>query len=263
MAAYVRYLDSLDNDSLAAISAGVAYFQSHLKDRSLAERDSACAAFITFFHATISRHNDRAWEDYDFIAQFHSGETREAPEVKEYLNALGRNGLALYSFGRLTYFDQQPDYLYQQFAPHVSKAVRGYLALRHRELATGFSDSDSLLIPFRAVGGRIVRWEDYLTRYPTSVMAPSARYYYHTYLSTFVTGLRGSPVFDGTGDLQPRLNTVYHEFASRHHETQAGAVVREFYTILWEANFRWSPKVRAFYEAHGIRNMHREQAPYR
>ena len=261
--AYIRMLDALDNDSLDAISAGVAYFQLHLKASPLAVRDSACVAFITFFHATISRHNDRAWEDYECIAKLHEEQGREEADIKEYLNALKRNGLALYRFGRLVYIDQQPDFVYRQFAPHVSQAVSRYLALRRRELGAGFSDSDSLLISFRQVGARIVRWERYLMGYPQSVIAGTARYYYQLYLSTFLTGLRRSPVFDKGGDLDPRLSTVYHEFASRRQGTEAGVVVREFYTILQEAEFRWSPQVRTFYEAHAIRNMHREQVPYR
>ena len=102
-----------------------------------------------------------------------------------------------------------------------------------------------------------------LDRYPESVMVGRAAYYYRLYLSTFVTGLRNSPVFDAAGALDPRLSTVYHEFASRHLLTRSGAIVREFYTLLRAADFRWSPPVRDFYEAHGITNMHRAQVPYR
>jgi len=263
VAIYSRYLAALDKDSLDAISVAVGQFRALFAGQPPALGDSACLAFLTYFHATISRLNDRVWEDFDFIAQLHAAPTQQGPKVARFLAALERNGLALYSFGRLLYIDQQPDYVYGQFGPLVSEAVSRYLALRRGELISGFSDSDSLLIPYRTLGERIVRWERYMARYPNSVMAGRAAYYYRLYLSTFVTGLADSPVFDAAGALDPRLSTVYHEFASRHLLTRSGAIVREFYTLLRAADFRWSPPVRDFYEAHGITNMHRAQVPYR
>ncbi|GAJ05749.1 unnamed protein product, partial [marine sediment metagenome] len=246
-----------------SIFAGVQYFKSHLTDLSVAERDTACKTFMTFFFATISHNNDMIWEDYDFISQFHDETARQSPEIKAYINALHRNGLDLYTFGRLYYIDQQPDYLYHNFSPHVSLAVREYLALRSDELAEGFSDSDSLLISFREVGERTIRWERYLEKYPEPVVVDVANYYYRLYLSTFLTGLKLSPVFDDEGDLRPELSTVYHEFANRYYETHSGMLVREFYIILKNADFRWSPQVRDFYVRRKIRNMHTAQLPYR
>ncbi|MFB0516744.1 MAG: hypothetical protein ACETWG_09110 [Candidatus Neomarinimicrobiota bacterium] len=261
--AYTRYLDALDKEDFDSISAGVRYFKSHLTGLTEAERDSACKAFMTFLFATISHHNDMIWEDYGFISRFHDEEARQSPEIKGYIESLRRNGLDLYTFGRLYYIDQQPDYLYRHFSPYVSEGVRAYLALRLEELAVGFSDSDSLLIPFREVGERVIRWERYLNEYPGAVVADHANNYYQLYLSTFLTGLRLSPVFDQEGALRPELSTVYHDFASRYYDSHAGAIVREFYIILKEAAFRWSPLVRDFYVRRGIRNMHIAQLPYR
>ena len=261
--AYTRYLDALDNDDFDSIFAGVQYFQSHLTNLPVAERDSACKEFMTFFFATISHHNDMIWEDHDFILKLHDEEARRSPEIKAYVEALHRNGLDLYTFGRLYYIDQQPDYIYRHFSPHVSLAVREYLALRTDELAEGFSDSDSLTVSFREVSKRTIRWEHYLASYPVSVAADLAHYYYQLYLCTFLTGLKQSPVFDVGGDLHPELTTVYHEFASRYYDTHSGRLVREFYIILKEADFRWSPQVRDFYVRRRIRNMHTAQVPYR
>ncbi|UCH61826.1 MAG: hypothetical protein JSU77_08415 [Fidelibacterota bacterium] len=263
LTAYTRYLGALDNDNFDSLFAGVQYFKTHLTRLSVAVRDSACKEFMTFFFATISRHNDMIWEDYDLISKFHDEESRRSPEIKAYVNALRRNGLDLYTFGRLYYIDQQPDYLYRHFALHVSLAVREYLGLRTDELAAGFSDSDSLLISFREVGERTIRWERYLGRYKQSVVADVAEYYYQLYLCTFLTGLKLSPVFDSEGAIRPELSTVYHEFASRYYDTHSGRLVREFYIILKEADFRWSPQVREFYVRRRIRNMHTAQVPYR
>ena len=145
----------------------------------------------------------------------------------------------------------------------MSDALRAYLALRRDELARGFSDSDSLLIPLREVGERAIRWERYLDQYPASVVSDYADYYYRLYLNTYLTGLQNSPVFDRQGALHPELSTVYHDFASRYYDTHAGQIVREFYIILKEADFRWSPRVREFYIRRRVRNMHTAQVPFR
>jgi hypothetical protein len=260
---YTRFLNSLDKDSFDNIYAGIQYFKSHMVDLPQADIDSACQAFMTFFFATISHHNDQLWEDYDLVSRFHDDEARREPDIRNYIDALQRNGLDLFTFGRLYYIDQQSEFLYRNFSRYVSPDVRYYLALRSEELAEGFSDNDSLTISFRQVGERVIRWEQYRQQYHSSVVSDYADYYYQIYLSTYVTGLKLTPVFDDQGSLRPELSTLYHEFASRHPESQAGFLVKEFYRILQVADFKWSPAVRHFYERRRIRNMHITQVPYR
>ncbi|MFC1547306.1 hypothetical protein ACFL5M_02145 [Candidatus Neomarinimicrobiota bacterium] len=260
---YTSFLSSLDKDNFDNLYAGIQYFKSHMVDLPQTDVDSACQAFMTFFFATISHHNDQLWEDYDLISRFHDDQGRREPDIRNYIDALRRNGLDLFTFGRLYYIDQQSEFLYRNFTRYVSPAVRYYLALRSEELAEGFSDNDSLTITFRQVGERVIRWEQYRQQYPASVVSDYADYYYQLYLSTYVTGLKLSPVFDDQGSLRSELSTVYHEFASRHPESQAGFIVKEFYRILQVADFKWSPAVRHFYERRRIRNMHIAQVPYR
>jgi len=260
---YVAFLSSLDNHNLDSISQGLRAYKAQAAQFNQAQRDTACREYITFFHATISLHNDNIWEDLDFISKLHNPDRHRDPEVTAFLQALKRNGLALYNFGRLHYIDQREDYLYHHFFWYVSPSFRDYLALRKDELAEGFSNNDALLISFDEVGRRVIRWETYLERYPNSVATALAKYYYGLYLNTFLTGLKNSPVFARTGEIQPHLITTYDTFASRFGSTAAGRLVRQFYYILIEADFRWSPRVRDFYIEHNIANMHQAQIPYR
>lgn len=261
--AYTRYLDALDNEDLDAISRGADYFKAHIVQLSVAEIDSACAAFMLVLAATISHHNDVIWEDLAFMEQLHGQGADSDPDIQAYLNTLDRNGLGLYTFGRLYYVDQKDDYLYDRFAPYVSRAVRDYLILRRDELAAGFADDAKLLISLTDLGARIIRWEKYLAEHPHSVVADLADYYYRIYLSTFLTGLKNAPVFDGNGTIQPRFVTAFDRFSKRYSDTQSGQLVRQFNDILITSDFRWSPGVKAFYVGHGIRNMHTAQLPLR
>ncbi len=261
--AYTRYLDALDNENLDAISRGADYFKAHTAQLAVPEIDSACAAFMLFLAATISHHNDLIWEDLDFMEQLHTRGAGSDPEMQAYLNTLDRNGRSLYTFGRLYYVDQKDDYLYHRFAPYVSRAVRDFLILRRDELAAGFADDATLLISLTDLGARIIRWEQYLDKHPESVVADFAGYYYQTYLHTLLTGLKNTPVFDGNGTIRPLFVTAYDEFSKRYSATRSGELVRQFYDILIQADFKWSPEVKTFYIEHGIQNMHTVQLPLR
>ena len=261
--AYTRYLAALDNEDLDAISRGADYFKAHITRLPVAEIDSACVGFMLFLDATISHHNDVIWEDLDFMEQLHDQGAGADLDMAAYRNTLDRNGLSLYTFGRLYYVDQQSDYLYHRFAPYVSRAVRDYLILRRDELAVGFADNATLLISLTDLGSRIIRWEKYLAEHPQSVLVDFASYYYRTYLNTLLTGLKNTPVFDGNGVIRPLFVTAYDDFSKRYSDTDSGDLIRQFYAILIISDFRWSPGIRAFYVDHGIRNMHTAQLPLR
>ncbi len=127
----------------------------------------------------------------------------------------------------------------------------------------GFADDATLLISLTDLGARVIGWEKYMVEHPQSVVAEFANYYYRTYLNTLLTGLKNSPVFDGNGTIQPRFVTAFDRFSKRYSDTQSGQLVREFYDILIQTDFTWSPGIKAFYIDHGIRNMHTAQLPLR
>ncbi len=260
---YHAYLAGLDKDNLDSFSGAVAYFKNIQAQLPVVRRDSLFKAFRTYFYAGISHHNDRIWEDLDFIERLHADDAETDSIMTAYRKTLRRNGLELFKFGRLYYVDQQNGYLYRQFYPYLSRAVQDFLAIRRTELKSGFSNRDSLLISFAQLGIRIITWERYLERYPDSVIRDAAHYYYRIYLSTFVTGLKNSPVFDDYGIMPRVLRRVYDNFIRSNPDTEAARIVGAFYSALLRDDFRWSTNVREFYTAHSIINMHKAQAPYR
>ncbi len=263
VARWTAYIDTLDKDDLDSFFRAITNFKACCTHLPAAQVDSIFKSFQTFFFATISRHNDLIWEDLDFLERLHSRERPREPEIEAFLEVLERNGLGLYTLSELYYIDQRADYLYRHFYPYVSRAVKDYLILRKRELAAGFSDDEMLVISYAELGTRIVAWEYYRDKYPGSIMAESAKYYYRVYLSTFLTGLRRSPVFGPDGTLDPAVKRVYASFFRRHDGTRAARLVEDFYFLLDEADFRWSAPIKDFYQQRGIINMHTFQVPYR
>lgn len=260
---YESYLHILDNGDLNSISKGLQKFQDDAVSLDLVRIDSLASIFITFYVATIALHNDRMWEDLDFMERLHQDDNRTDSTLSSFYRDLAFNGLGIYDYGRLQYLDQTDAYLFQEITPFVSTSFRRYLYLRMQELKVGFSDHDSLSITFKQVGERVLHWEHFLVRYPNSSVHDRANYYYKTYLSTLLTGLSNSPAFDKNGNLHPELVILYDDYSKRHSATLSGSIVKQFYESLVEGRFRWSPEVRQFYEAHAIRNMHRAQVPLR
>ena len=255
---YRRFLNSLDNLDLNSIQAGIEQFQRAVtSDEAMA--DTLADLFTTFFVATIALHNDRMWEDLGFMEQLHADDSREDPALALFYHQIRSNGLAIYPFGRLYYVDQQPDYLLSNLGPELSRPSREYLRIRAAELREGFSENDSLVISFKQVGERVIRWERFLVRFPGSLVYDRAYYYYTTYLSTLLTGLARSPAFGTDGMLKPELVILYDDYSKRQSKTLSGQIIKEYNDTLVKGNFRWSPVVRDFYESHGIRNMHKEQ----
>ncbi len=263
VAAWTAYIDSLDKDDLDSFSGAISSFKVCCTHLPAAQVDSIFQTFQTFFFATISRHNDLIWENLDFLERLHSRERPREPEIEAFLASLERNGLGLYTLSELYYIDQRADYLYRHFYPYVSWAVKDYLALRKVELAAGFSDDERLVISYAELGTRIVAWEHYRDKYPGSIMAEAAQYYYRVYLSTFLTGLRRSPVFGPDDTLDPAVKRVYSAFFRRNDGTRAARTVEDFYFLLEEKGFKWSAPIKDFYRRQGIINMHTFQVPYR
>ena len=251
MAQWSAYIDSIDKDDLDSFSRAITSFKDCCTKLPAAQVDSIFKSFQTFFFATISRHNDLMWENLDFLELLHSRERPRAPEIEAFLEELERNGLGLYTLGDLYYIDQRADYLYRHFYPYVSLAVKDYLNLRKLELAAGFSDDEMLVIGYAQLGARIVAWEHYQDKYPGSIMAESAQYYYR------------SPVFGPDGALDPVVKRAYASFFRRHDGTRAARLVEDFYFLLAEEDFKWSAPIKQFYRREGIINMHTFQVPYR
>lgn len=258
-----RYLDSLDNIDLNSIRNGLEQYNTLIYSENSALADTLADLFMTFFFATIAFHNDRMWENLSFVQQLHADDGRNDPALAPFYAALETNGLQLYSYGRIYYVDQQPEFLLHAFGPSLSAAFQNFLALRADEIRVGFSDHDSLVISFEEVAARTMKWERHLVNYPRAMIYPRAHFYYVTYLSTLLTGLSQSPTFGDDGMLQLELIRFYDDMAKRHSDTLSGQIVKAFFESLVGAGFRWSPQVREFYELHGIRNMHKAQVPLR
>jgi hypothetical protein len=129
-------------------------------------------------------------------------------------------------------------------------------------LEEGFSENSKLLISFQSLGDRIITWEKYLNKYSASSLSAEAKFSYHLYLNTFITGLDNSPV---TADdiLLPEMKNVYSDYIQKNNNSESGKIVEKFYSIISKNNFRLTPELDDFYEENQIESMKGMEPPTR
>ena len=144
----------------------------------------------------------------------------------------------------------------------MSHAIREFLLIRSKELEEGFSEDAKLLISYKSLGNRITRWEKYLNEYPASPLTAEAKFSYHLYLNTFITGLDNSPVTKEDIFL-PEMKNVYLDYINRNNNSESGKIVEKFYTIISNNNFHLSSAPDDFYNENQIESMKGMEPPTR
>ncbi len=257
---FKAYLETLDAKEINSFNEAYVFYKSLAPRFSKVQADSAFLHFRAYFYSMVNYLNDTMWEDFDFVDRLHSRENKDDIDLIQFRLKLIRNGMGLYKLGNLYYIDQIPGVFLSRFSPYVSHSTWIFLSNRRIELRDGFSDGETLLVDFEEIGRRIHAWDNFLVKYPDDVMANTAVSYYNSYLYTFLTGLSNSPTFTDSGVLKDGLGDMYDEFARKYGDSETGILVAKYYKILVDANFRWGPEIRQFFEENHIQNMHNTQA---
>lgn len=257
---FKTYLETLDAAEINSFNRAYDFYKSLVPRFSKVQADSAFLHFRAYFYSMVNHLNDTMWEDLDFVNRLHEPDNNSDIDLIQFRLQLIRNGMGLYKLGDLYYIDQIPGAFLSRFSPYISHSTWIYLSNRRTELRNGFSDGDVLLVDFEEIGRRVSKWDAYLRKYPDAVMSKTAESYYRSYLYTFLTGLNKSPTFTEGGALKNGLGDIYFAFARKYGNTDSGILIAKYYKALVDADFRWDPKIRQFFEENQIRNMHNSQA---
>jgi hypothetical protein len=256
-----EFLNKLHKSDLVSISHASNELRKNFSAAAPIIRDSAFIEFRSFYYEVINSYYEIFWNNQDLINKLNDHKNDD-PQVQQLKIALDQNGLRLSKTEGGYYIDEKPDYLYNNFKNFVSKAINEFLLIRSKELEEGFSENSKLLISFKSLGDRIITWEKYLNKYPASSLSAEAKFSYHLYLNTFITGLDNSPVT--TDDiLLPEMKNVYSDYIQKNNNFESGKIVEKFYIIISKNNFRLTPELGNFYEENQIESMKGMEPPTR
>jgi hypothetical protein len=258
---YREYSKSLVKTDLLSISKSLYKFKELFTTAPLEFRDSAFVEFRSLFYNVINNYSEIFWNNAELMKKVNE-KLNDDPMVKTFKSDLDNNGLRLSITEGSYYIDEKPDYLINNFKSYVSPGVNEFLKIRSSELMVGFSEDAALLIPFRELGGRIITWQNYINKYPSTLLLAEAKFSYHLYLNTFLSGLDNSPIAKDDV-LLPEVKEVYSEFINKYRDTESGKIVEKFYNLLSGNNFRLPEDLDDFYKENQIESMTGMQPPTR
>jgi hypothetical protein len=255
------YLDKLHKDDLASISHASNEFRKNFSAAEPGIRDSAFIDFRSFYYDVINSYYEIFLNNKELVNKLNDNKNEDI-QVQQFKITLEQNGLRLSKTEGGYYIDEKPDYLYENFKIFVSRAINDFLLIRSKELEEGFSEDAKLLISYKSLGERITTWEKYLNKYPSSPLSAEAKFSYHLYLSTFITGLDNSPIT--TDDiLLPEMKNIYTDFIQKNNNSESGKLVEKFYTIISNNNFHLTSALDDFYQENQIESMKGIEPPTR
>lgn len=256
-----EYLDKLPKSELFSISKASKEYRKNFTAAAPEMKDSAFLDFRSFYYDVINSYYEIFYNNKGLLNELNANNNND-PRVKELKSTLDQNGLRISKTEGGYYIDESPVFLYSQFKNYVSRPVSEYLLIRRKELEEGFSEDSKLLISYNSLGDRITTWEKYLNDYPTSPLSAEAKFSYHLYLNSFITGLDNSPVaVDNI--LLPEMKKVYSDFIRKNNNLESGKIVEKFYSIVSNNNFHLTSDLDDFYKDNQIESMKEMELPTR
>jgi len=256
-----KYLDKLHKNELVSISQASIELKTNFSIAAPELKDSAFIIFRSFYYDVINSYYEIFWNNQDLVNKLNDHKDAD-PQVLQLRKSLDQNGLRLSKIEGGYYIDEKPEYLFDNFNNFTSKAINKFLSIRSKELNEGFSEDAKLIISFNSLGERILTWEKYLNDFPSSPLSAEAKFSYHLYLNTFLTGLDNSPV-SSEDVLLPEMKNIYSDYFHKNNNSESGRIVEKFYAILSKNNFRLTTDLDDFYNENQIESMKGMEPPTR
>lgn len=276
LSCYANNLKKLDARDPNSVRAAINEYD-RLFDKRGALSDKGYISFENYFYEVIESQNKRLNEEtsnslnkaiksldpsqYEMPAGYLS---RNQKTIKnKALDALYENGMDLFISEGDIYIGERPGFLYESFSNKVSPDLSEFLKLRSNELGEGFQDDAHLLISFSKVADRVGRWEQYIMKYPHSIMLDEAKHYYNMYLGTLLFGLDGSRVFEDKNTIRRQNIHIYKNYIASHQGAKSSFLINEYIMVLGKDNFKWGDNVNLFIKKHNIEVLIGVQPPTR
>lgn len=240
---------------ITAIPVAESIIKNSIEKLSKAEKDSTYYLYMDLFYELSNEMSTILETKYDGIIKKIEEKTKD-PEVDNFTKCLEACGLELLTTEGTYYLDAKYDHFYQLFKGKVSVALDDFLKIRSKEMKEGYSEDAGLLISFEDLYKRVEIWEDFIDKYPQTSLTNEAKGYYTSYLSTFITGMDNSRLFDYESyKLLPEIQTLYEQIISKKDNRKCRKIVSDYYDKLKANDFRELNKIEDFLKEKGLSSM--------
>lgn len=249
------YLNQLDDDRIVSIAFALDYINTCISVNS-DNQDSIFLLFEAKFYEVANKLTDSLETQYKSIMELlFNGES--SPEIDNLKSNLKTCGMALFSTEGNYYIDVVFDYFYNNFQHRVSDGLKAYLDIRKDELKQGFSEDAGLVISFEELYQRIIKWEQFLDKFPpSSIYTQEANYYFSVYLSTLITGMDNSRVFDyESNSLLPEVKQLYEKIITETNDSKTKQIISSYYALLARHDFKDNDSIAVFFKENNVTSM--------
>lgn len=255
---YRNLLDTIDKNDPVSIPLAVKFIKIGLKT-DVNQHDYVLAKLEELFYKITS--NFEQFITYEKVGIYNLiQEKYDKPtlEIKSFLKSLNLCGINLYWDTGEFYLDQASSYFFKNFKGYGSKAYDVFLLNRKQELTEQFSNDAAMLISWQELWRRVKSWEDFITKYPNFIHFDICKVKYNEYLSTLLTGLDNTPVFDYNYDdnqdssqvnkLSQEVKSLYEKIIEENESRNSTVVISKYYEYLKSNNFIINDETYKFIE---------------
>ncbi|HEY5746530.1 MAG TPA: hypothetical protein VIU12_10670 [Chryseolinea sp.] len=188
----------------------------------------------------------------------------EDPDLRNFLNYLDLFSLKVFITEGTYYADADPDLFYSIFRVKASPPLLDYLEIRKKELKEGFSEDAGLVISFPEVYERVESWGKFMADYPDHSLRNDALNLYEMYLSTLITGMDNSRVFDFEKErLDPEIKSLYENIMKAGKDSLSRKIITDYYILLSKNDFKYNESVNTFLDKYQLSTMLAVEPPTR
>ena len=148
-----------------------------------------------------------------FLDSIYYGSAEEQFTEKDWNDTnkiLNKYDLELWDIGEgMVTIRELPHLYYDLFKDYVTDDYKEYLKIWAKDHEELYQADAGLVISFEELGERIITWENFLNKYPNSILKPKVTALLNSYREDYILGMENTPTIDGGYDNVPI--TIYEE----------------------------------------------------
>ena len=146
----------------------------------------------------------------DSIYNDTNGENFTDKDWSDANKILNKYDLELWDIGEgMVTIRELPHLYYDVFKDYVTDDYKEYLKIWAKDSEELYQADAGLSISFEELGERIITWENFLNKYPNSILKPKVTALLNSYREDYILGMENTPTRDGGYDNVPI--TIYEE----------------------------------------------------
>jgi hypothetical protein len=256
------FIQETSDYQVTSIASALDYINTCIPPGS-PDQDLIFRAFYIKSDIVAANVSDMLENTYTIIGS-HMDKELNSPELTVFKQNLKTGGFEIFTTEGIYYVSVASDFQYDNFKNRVSASMKEFLRIRKDELKQGFSEDAEMVISFDELYKRVKSWENYLNTYPNALFYGDANYFYSMYLSTLLTGMDNSQIYDySTNTLLPEIKALYEKIIQEDKGSRTSKIIAAYYSLLEQHDFKDNDEITKFLEDNNLSTMQAVQPTLR